>query len=211
MSVLIIGAHGQIGQLLTQELVRAGETPKAMVRDENQAETLRQLGAEPVIADLEGDFSSALKGCDNVVFTAGSGAKTGPDKTILVDMWGAMKAVDAAKAGSVKHFVMVSSRGAEDPEAGPSKIKHYTVCKKLADDHLIQSGLAYTILRPGQLTNDPALGTVTTEWPQSVDDQWIPRADVALAIAYCLNENDTLNRTYPLFTGDKSLNNALTR
>lgn len=210
MSVLIMGAHGQIGQLLIQELVKAGETPKAMIRKKEQAEQMRALGAEPVVADLEKALSKAFEGCDRVVFTAGSGAQTGADKTILVDMWGAMKAIDEAKVASVKQFVMVSSRGAEDPEAGPSAIKHYTVCKKLADDHLMQSGLSYTILRPGRLTNDPAVGRVTTRWPSDPDEQWIPREDVARAIAFCLKNDDTLNRAYPLFHGDRTLSDALT-
>lgn len=209
MTTLIIGAHGQIGQLLIKALVAEGKTPRAMVRAEEQAQVMRDLGAEPVIADLEGDFQSALEGCDKVVFTAGSGAKTGPDKTILVDMWGAMKAVDAAKAAGISQFVMVSSRGAEDPEKGPAKIKHYTVCKKLADDHLLRSGQPHTILRPGRLTNDDAERKITTQWPDAVDGQWIPREDVALAIAHCLKTPATIGKVYPLFHGEQSLADAL--
>lgn len=209
MTTLIIGAHGQIGQLLIKALVAEGQTPRAMVRSEEQAQVMKELGAAPVIADLEGDFRSALDGCDKVVFTAGSGAKTGPDKTILVDMWGAMKAVDAAKAAGVSQFVMVSSRGAEDPEKGPAKIKHYTVCKKLADDHLLRCGQPYTILRPGRLTNDPADHKVTTRWPEAADEQWIPREDVALAIAHCLKTPGTIGKIYPLFHGEQSIRDAL--
>ena len=209
MSTLIIGANGQIGRLLVEQLVKNGDPPKAMVRTQDQAEAMRDLGATPVVGDLEDDFTSALTGCSQIVFTAGSGAKTGPDKTILVDLWGAMKAIDAAVQAGIQHFIMVSSRGAENPEKGPAKIKHYTVCKKLADDHLLRSGLDYTILRPGRLTNDPATGQFTTDWPANPDDQWITRADVAGAIAYCLNEPRTLGKIYPLFHGSKTLEQAL--
>lgn len=205
MTTLIIGAHGQIGQLLVQELADHHQKPRAMVRNEQQAEAVRSLGAEPVIADLEGDFSHAFEGCDKVVFTAGSGAKTGADKTILVDMWGAMKAVDIAKARGIQQFVMVSSRGAEDPEAGPAKIKHYTVCKKIADDYLLASGVSYTILRPGRLTDDPASGRVINHWPENAEDQWISRADVALAIEHCLGSPGTIGKIYPLFHGDQPM------
>ncbi|WP_027328986.1 SDR family oxidoreductase [Marinimicrobium agarilyticum] len=209
MTTLIIGAHGQIGQLLIKALVAEGETPRAMVRAEEQAKVVKDLGAEPAIADLEGNVQSAFEGCDKVVFTAGSGAKTGPDKTILVDMWGAMKAVDAAKAAGISQFVMVSSRGAEDPEKGPAKIKHYTVCKKLADDHLLRSGQPYTILRPGRLTDETAERTITTQWPDTADEQWIPREDVALAIAHCLKTPVTIGKVYPLFHGKHSFSDAL--
>ncbi len=209
MTTLIIGAHGQIGQLLIQELADHHQKPRAMVRNEQQAEAVRSLGAEPVIADLEADFSHAFDGCDRVVFTAGSGAKTGADKTILVDMWGAIKAVETAKAKDVQQFVLVSSRGAEDPEAGPAKIKHYTVCKKIADDYLLASGVPYTILRPGRLTDDDSTGRVSCQWPESGDDQWIPRADVALAIEHCLGSPATIGKIYPLFHGDQPISACL--
>ncbi|WP_111642141.1 SDR family oxidoreductase [Marinimicrobium alkaliphilum] len=209
MTTLIIGAHGQIGQLLVKELADHHQKPKAMVRNKQQAEAVRSLGADPVIADLEADFAHAFEGCDKVVFTAGSGAKTGPDKTILVDLWGAIKAVDIAKAKGIKQFVMVSSRGAEDPEAGPTKIKHYTVCKKLADDHLLASGVPYTILRPGRLTDDDATGRVRSQWPDNADDQWISRADVALAIEHCLDSPGTLGKVYPLFHGEQPISACL--
>lgn len=209
MTTLVIGAHGQIGQLLIQELADHHQKPRAMVRSEAQAEVVRTLGAEPVVADLEADFSHAFEGCDKVVFTAGSGAKTGPDKTILVDMWGAIKAVEYAKKHGVQQFVMVSSRGAEDPEAGPSKIKHYTVCKKIADDYLLASGVPYTILRPGRLTDDPPSGRVINHWPEKAEDQWISRTDVALAIEHCLGSPGTIGKIYPLFHGDQPISACL--
>lgn len=210
MTTLIIGANGQIGRLLIDELVAAGRRPRAMIRDATQAGAMEARGADPVVADLEGDLSQALDGADAVVFTAGSGPKTGPDKTILVDLWGAIRAVDAARAAGVEHFVMVSSRGAADPDHGPPKLKPYSVCKKLADDHLIASGLTCTILRPGRLTDDPASGRVRTDWPDDPDEQWITRQDVARAVAFCLANVTTRGRVYPLFHGDLPLDEALT-
>lgn len=209
MNTLVIGANGQIGRLLIAELVAAGGRPRTMIRSGDQAGTMKALGAEPVIADLEADFSKAFRDCERVVFTAGSGPKTGPDKTILVDLWGAMKAVDAAKNAGVEHFVMVSSRGAEDPDRGPQKIKPYCVCKKLADEHLIRSGVTYTVLRPGRLTGDPATDRLTTRCPENPDDQWITRADVARAIAFCLAHEQTRGRIYPLFQGNHPLPEVL--
>lgn len=209
MTTLIIGANGQIGRLLIEELVAEGERPRAMIRDPGQAADLEAMGAEPVVADLEGDFAHALAGADRVVFTAGSGPKTGPDKTILVDLWGAMKAVDAARGAGVEHFVMVSSRGAEDPENGPQKIKPYSVCKKVADDYLMASGVTFTILRPGRLTDDPATDGVTTSRPDDPNEQWITRHDVARAIVFCLADERTRGEVYPLFHGEQSLDEAL--
>jgi uncharacterized protein YbjT (DUF2867 family) len=199
MTTLIIGANGQIGQTLVKLLCERGERPRAMVR--SAAPALEALGAEVVVANLEEDFEHAIKGCDKIVFSAGSGASTGADKTILVDMWSAMRAVDLAQKHNIKQFVMVSSRGAEDPNNGPAAIKHYSVCKKIADDHLLRSHVPYTIVRPGRLTNEPATGLLSTEIPNDKDAQIITREDLAGALAYCLDHKSTLGRIYPLVNG----------
>lgn len=209
MTTLIIGANGQIGRLLVKQLAAAGDRPRAMIRDAAQADALGAMGAEPVVGDLEGQFAQALEGCDRVVFTAGSGGHTGADKTVLIDLWGAIRAVDAARQAGIRQFVMVSSRGAEDPDAGPGAARHYRICKHLADRHLINSGQPYTILRPGRLTDDPAEGRISTAWPSERDEQWITRADVADAIAHCLTTPATLGRIYPLFHGDQPIDRAL--
>ncbi|MBU2885223.1 SDR family oxidoreductase [Gilvimarinus agarilyticus] len=206
MSTLIIGAGGQIGRLLTRDLCQAGDEVRAMVRTPNPE--LQTLGAEVCISDLEQDFSHLFNGCQKVVFSAGSGAKTGADKTILVDLWGAIKAIDYAAQAGVKHFVMISSRGAENPDKGPAAIKHYAVCKKLADDHLIRSQLPFTILRPGRLLNEPARGTISTTLPTDPEQQVITRADVAAVAAFCLQNTSAQNAIYPLVNGEQTLSDA---
>lgn len=207
MTTLVIGAAGQIGRMIVRKMHERGEPVIAMLRKADAE--LEALGVEIRFADLEEDFSHALAGCDQVIFTAGSGAKTGADKTILVDMWGAMKSVDAAKRVGVKRFVMVSSRGAEDPDNGPAAIKHYSVCKKMADDHLLASGLGYTILRPGRLLNEPATGGFSTTMPDAKEAQIITREDVADACIYCLQTSGAINKIYPLVNGDQPLPKAL--
>ncbi|MDO3384900.1 SDR family oxidoreductase [Gilvimarinus sp. SDUM040013] len=207
MSTLIIGAGGQIGQMIAANLRQAGEPVRAMVRSHNQ--NLAAMGAELFIGDLEQDFRTAIDGCAKVVFTAGSGAKTGADKTILVDLWGAMKAIDYAADAGVEHFVMVSSRGADNPDLGPVAIKHYSVCKKLADDHLMRSTVPYTILRPGRLVDSPETGRISTTMPNAPEQQVITRADVAATTAFCLQNTQAANRIYPLVNGENTLSDAL--
>jgi hypothetical protein len=69
-----------------------------MVRNENQVLELLTIGAaKVVIGDLEKDFSHAFEAVNAVIFSAGSGGSTGADKTMLVDLWGSMKAVDLEK------------------------------------------------------------------------------------------------------------------
>ncbi|WP_237359092.1 NAD(P)H-binding protein, partial [Salmonella enterica] len=80
-----------------------------MVRVEEQMEAMNQLGADKIVhANLEGGFGHAMDNADAVIFAAGSGASTGADKTIIVDLWGAMKAIDYAKERGIKRFVQLS-------------------------------------------------------------------------------------------------------
>ena len=165
---LVIGANGQIGRQLIGMMALANMPVKVMIRHPEQAQELKKLGAETIIADLEAPLpDEAFADCDKVVFTAGSGGKTGADKTILVDLWGAVKAIDMAKKHHIKQFVMVSSRDAGDPENGTPAIKHYNICKHFADKHLLESGVPYTILRPGRLTDEAATGLITTQRPET--------------------------------------------
>lgn len=207
---LVIGANGQIGAQLVTLLRQADQPVRVMLRDETQRDAFESMGVDVVIADLESELpDAAFQGCDSVVFTAGSGAKTGADKTILVDLWGACKAVDMAKTHAVKQFIMVSARDAGSPDSGTPKIKHYNVCKHFADQYLLQSGVPFTILRPGLLTNDEAAGTITTLRPASHEDQFITRADTAACIAHCLQTPSTINQIRELYQGSITIEQAL--
>jgi len=94
MHVLVVGAHGQIGQRIVRAMARSEHTSRAMIRDDSQRETLQALGAnEIVVADLEDDCSQALEGCDAVIFTAGSGGHTSAEKTKDVDRNGAISII----------------------------------------------------------------------------------------------------------------------
>ena len=152
MKVFVVGANGQIGQHLINLLRDSKEhTVRAMVRKKEQADAFEKLGVETRLADLEGsvdEIAEAAKGCDAIVFTAGSGGHTGADKTLLIDLDGAAKTIEAAQKIGIKRFIMVSAIHAHRREKW-SSIKHYMVAKHHADKILEQSGLTYTIIRPG--------------------------------------------------------------
>lgn len=207
---LVIGANGQIGRKLVAAMADNGLAVNAMVRNSEHDQRLEKLGVHIVLGDLEqGIPELAFEGVDRVVFTAGSGGHTGPDKTILIDLWGACKVIDLAVRHKVKQFVMVSSRDAGDPDRGGDAIKPYNVCKHFADRALIDSGVPYTILRPGRLTDEAGTRRVTTTRPQDRDAQAIPREDVAACILHCLTHDDTLNRIYELYEGVEPVAQAL--
>lgn len=211
MRVLIAGANGKIGQHLVRLMAASPHTARAMVRKPEQAAALEQLGAaETVVGDLERDCTHALKDCDAVVFTAGSGPHTGPEKTIDVDQDGAIRLIDSARAAGVKRFLMVSSMRADRPENAPEKLHHYLRAKHKADEHLRASGLDFTLVRPGPLTNDPGTGKV--ELAARLDRTGsIPREDVAAVLLATLDADNSIHQSFDLLSGDYGIAESLSR
>lgn len=210
MEVLIAGANGQIGRRLVALMAESHHGAHAMVRDPAQIETLQALGAaEVAIANLEGDCSTALTGCDAVVFTAGSGAHTGPEKTEDVDKNGAINLINQAAKANVRRFIIVSSMRADAPETGPENMRHYFAAKQAADDHLRASGLDFTIVRPGKLTEDEGRGRVDIAKQLGRFGE-VPRADVAAVLLACLDAPYTVNQHFELLAGDTPIAQALT-
>lgn len=211
MKVLIAGANGHTGRLLIEYLSACTpHEPYAMIRDEDQAENARALGAKGIVlADLEKDVSHAPEGMDAIIFAAGSGSKTGPDKTIAVDRDGAKKLIDAAVEHKCGRFIMLSSMGADDPQ-GP--LEHYLLAKREADDYVTGSGLTYTIIRPGPLTFDePSEKVEIGEKLELLEDRSIPRGDVARILALALSSPLLENRTVEVLQGPYSIEEAIKR
>ena len=185
MQTLIIGANGNIGQLVCQQGSALGMDLLGMVRDSKQVPNIEKLGARAVVADLEDEFAHAFDDVNNVVFTAGSGGHTGADKTLMVDLYGAVRAIEESKRRGIDHFVMVSALDADHPFTHFPKIAPYMVAKKAADDYLRASKVPYTVLRPGLLTNDPGSGKVSTTFSSS-GAKAISRENVAACILAAL-------------------------
>ncbi|MFT6984812.1 MAG: hypothetical protein ACJAT7_000613 [Psychromonas sp.] len=206
---LIIGASGHIGKMTTKQLLADGKAVIALVRDKNKLADICSDKLQIVEGDLEKDFSQPFADCDQVIFSAGSGGKTGADKTMLIDLWAACKAVDYAKSANVSHFVMVSSIGADDPSQGTETMKPYMIAKHMADEHLIRSGLNYTIFRPGLLTDNNATGKMQTTRPGNNEDMTINREDVANTLTYAVGKSELGGKIFELFNGDKNLADIL--
>ena len=162
MKVAVAGANGLTGRIVLKLLTEAGHQPVAMIRDFAQRDALEALGAECRIGDLEKPLGYAVRGCRGAIFAAGSGSRTGPEKTIDVDQNGAMMMIETCVRMNVRRFVMLSSIAADTPERGPESLHHYFGAKAVADRHLQASGLDYTIVRPGFLTNEPGTGAIAT-------------------------------------------------
>ncbi|WP_090854740.1 SDR family oxidoreductase [Paraliobacillus sp. PM-2] len=213
MNILVVGANGQIGRHLVAMIQKSeGLQAKAMIRKQEQANYFRELGAEPVMVDLESDvddIAKAAQDVDAIVFTAGSGPKTGKDKTILIDLDGAVKTIEAAKKVGVKRFVMISSFDTtrEAIQAAPSSFSPYVVAKHYADEWLRGTDLDYTIVHPGALTNEK--GTTKVQLAEKVERGEIPREDVAEVILQTLQNDKTIGKEFQIVSGDTPIKEAV--
>jgi uncharacterized protein YbjT (DUF2867 family) len=209
-TIAIAGGHGKIALILGRLLAERGDTVRGLIRNPDQADDLRAAGIEPVIADLESesDIASAIRGADAVVFAAGAGPGSGDARKKTVDLGGAVKLVEAAKAEGVSRYLIVSSMGAEKaPADGAEGFGAYLQAKFEADEAVRASGLDYTVVRPGGLTDDPGTELVTIA--EETDRGKVPRADVAAVFVACLDTPSTIGQSFDLISGTTPIPDAL--
>lgn len=212
MRVAIAGGHGQIAQHLERRLVADGHTSTALIRNPVHADDVRSAGSEPLVVDLEkatvDELAAVLTGHDAVVFAAGAGPDSGPERKATVDRDGAILLADAALVAGVRRYVMVSAMSADDGDrASDDQFQIYLVAKGDADRAVRESGLDATIVRPGRLTNDEPTGRVDAA--ASVDRSQIPRADVAAVLEACLLDNSTVGKTFEVVSGETPITDAV--
>lgn len=205
-TVAVVGGHGQVARLLHPLLRDAGHVPVALVRNDTHRAALEAAGAEVRLLDIEaadeGDVAAALDGCDAVVFAAGGGPDGNIERKRTVDLEGSLKSVAGARAAGITRFVQISAIGVDDPPADDASPvwRAYVEAKRDADAALRESGLDWTILRPGRLTDDPGTGRVALG--PDVARAEIPRADVAAAVAAVLDDPTSAGHQWDLVTGD---------
>ena len=214
MDVVIAGGHGKVALRLGKLLAEGGHRVRGIVRNPDHAADLEAAGIEPVVADMEreGSLAPYVEGAGAVVFAAGAGPGSGPERKQTVDLGAAVKLADAAREASARRYLMVSSIGAHDPASGGEQMRPYLEAKAAADEAVAASGLDVTIVRPGSLTDEPGTGKVevhtkTTAHPPHRGQ--VPRDDVAATLAACLTEPATVGKTFELFAGDTPIAQAL--
>ena len=204
MRVAIAGGHGQIALRLARVLSRRGDEAVGLIRNPDHADDVRDAGAEPAVVDLEqasdDEVARAIQGADAVVFAAGAGPGSGPARKETMDYGGAVKLIDAAKQAGVRRYVIVSSMGADANANGDDTFAVYLRAKGRADDAVRGSGLDWTVVRPGGLTNDAGTGRVNLG--TGVPRGQVPRDDVAEVLAAVLSEPGTAGKTADLVSGD---------
>jgi uncharacterized protein YbjT (DUF2867 family) len=214
MRVVIAGGHGKIALLLERLLTERGDQAMGLIRNPAHAADVQNTGAEAVVCDLEAagvdEVAGLLSGADAVVFAAGAGAGSGAARKDTVDRGASVLMADAAERAGVRRFVQVSSMGAgQPPRPGTGEVwAAYIAAKTAAEADLRARDLDWTILRPGSLTDAPAIGQIRLA-PPPVPAGSVPRADVAAVIAALLDNPGTRHETLELTSGDSPVATAM--
>lgn len=145
MTILIVGATGQLGRATALALLKEGQRVRALVRDRERAEDLVRAGAELVDGDLT-DAASLERACKGAlrVFACAHGLLgRGAQSSAQVDHVGHSALIAAARGAGVKRFVYVSAMGAREDHP-----IDFWRTKAEIEEVLEESTLPFTILRP---------------------------------------------------------------
>jgi uncharacterized protein YbjT (DUF2867 family) len=214
MRVVVAGAHGQVARRLGRLLSGRGDTVVGIVRNAGHAADLTVDGVEPVVLDLEAasvdEVIGVVSGADAVVFAAGAGPGSGAARKDTVDRAAAVLLAEAARAAGVHRYLLVSSTGVDDPpRPGTDEVwAAYLTAKKAAEDAIRASALAWTILRPGALTDDPGTGRVLLA-PPPVPPAEVTRDDTAAVLVALLDTPATAGQILELRAGDTDVDKAV--
>lgn len=214
--IVIIGGHGKVALLTAPMLVEAGNTVTSIIRNPDHAADIRATGATPKVADIEtmstDDIAEMLSGHDTVIWAAGAGGGD-PERTFAVDLDAAIRTINASEEVSVTRFIMVSWSGSYLDHGIPedSGFYPYAEAKAIADQHLMDSELDWTVLGPSTLTDDPDSGgiSVLPEGDGYTDATEVPRETVARTILAALECPQSSGAVVRFNAGDTDPHDAL--
>lgn len=226
--VLVTGAGGRTGRLVLQQLL-ASEAfdPVGLVRTKQPSSENKDdcTAAQTIVADIRdaGAMREACGGMDAMIICTSAtpspleGQTTADGRPVFgypngqpeeVDWLGQKNQIDAAKQAGVSHIVVCSSMGGTNPDNPLNQFGrnedgtggNILLWKRKAEQYLIDSGVTYTILHPGGLTDDAGgereLVLGVDDEQHTTDNRSIPRADVARLLVAALEHESYRNRSF---------------
>jgi uncharacterized protein YbjT (DUF2867 family) len=210
--IIVLGGTGRTGRLLIEQLRAQGDSVVAVFRNPSKRQEIMALGAEPVILDLAhvqvADLVEAMRGGDAVIFAAGT--RENEDNVDEIDRDAAIKSAQAAQQAGISRFVQISAMGVRTgiPDDLDDKMKAYYRAKRAGDQHLMSTQLDWTILEPGELTEESGTGHIKLGAALGAFGK-IARADVAATAIAALAEPATVRHTFEVVSGDTPIVEAL--
>lgn len=206
--VLVVGATGGTGKEVVRQAIARGWLVRALVRDEARARASLGPDVELVVGDVRTGVGveAAVRGVDYVVSALGSNVRNDPENTPeRVDYGGVRDLAKSAAAADVRHFVLVSSMGVTHEDHPLNKMFANILQWKLKGENALRaSGVPYTVVRPGGLTNTPG-GAAPVRFRQGDDISVpgrVPRADVATVAIEALGRATAMGKTFELVSAE---------
>ena len=223
--VVVAGGPGKVALLLTGYLAVRGHDVVAVVRSADHVADIEQAGGTAVVLDLQAattaELAEVLQGADAAIFAAGpdpgNGTESEPsaaspaglaaltprESEFTADRDGSILLVAGAREAGVRRFVQVSTQGAglPIPDDADPEWAAYLDATTQAENDLRASGLDWTIVRPGRLTDAPPNGRVTLVSSRTIAKGAVPRSDVAATVAELAVSRAGIGRVLALTSG----------
>lgn len=207
--LLIAGATGGIGQQLVGKLTAQDQDVRALVRSRAEADKL--FGSQPCLQLVEGDVGQpitlpkAVVGARAVICTVGAKAPVGADSPEKVDYEGVRNLILAARNAGVSRFILISSIGVTHPEHPLNSFGRVLDWKLKGEEVLRTSGLNYTIIRPGGLTDESGGKTgLRIGQGDTISGGRISRSDAAAVCLAALDDISTFHTTFEIVADENA-------
>jgi uncharacterized protein YbjT (DUF2867 family) len=198
--VLVFGGTRETGLETVRTLVAKGDSVTVMVRATSNTEALKAVGKVNLVVGDAMNAEDVRQAFASGKFRAVVSSLGGTRGQPRPDWEGNRNVTDAAKAAGVKRLVQVSAIGTGDSVVAVSaetiKFLGPVYAEKIkAEDHLKASGLVYTIIRPGGLTDEPATGNGMLTEDVTVGGE-MTRADLGKLVAESIDDPKAANKVY---------------
>ena len=213
--ILVLGATGPTGRHIVAEALRRGHDVTALIRSPDKSADLAGVRLVQGDARDEAALREAVTDQDAVVSALGTPASPLKDVTLLSEATRAL--VAAMRSKGVARLVAITGIGAGDSRGHggfvfdrliyPLLLRHVYADKDRQERVIRDSGLDWTIVRPGRLTDGPATGSVRIA-PRLPSGE-ISRADVAAVIVAVIEDAGAIGAQFELIEGDQTISDAL--
>jgi len=206
MKILVVGATGQTGRRIVAELVKRKIPVMAMVRDKAKARDVLPACVDLIIADVlnPSSFACAMDECDIVICAAGATPSLDPTVFYWVDYEGTKNLINVAKKKQIEKFILVTSLCVSRFFHPLNLFGLVLFWKKQAENYLIDSGLTYTIIRPGGLRNEDNQYSLIVGEADTLFEGSISRQEVAKVCVESIFYPETNNRILEIIQAESA-------
>ncbi|MGK7933574.1 MAG: SDR family oxidoreductase [Microcystaceae cyanobacterium] len=202
MKALVAGATGETGRRIVQELVKRQIAVRALVRDLETGKKVLPPEAELMVGDVLdlNSLTKAVADCTVLLCATGARPSLDPSGPYQVDYQGTKNLVNIAKAQGIEQFVLVSSLCVSQFFHPLNLFWLVLYWKKQAETYLENSGLKYTIVRPGGLKNEDNSEPILMSSADTLFEGSIPRTKVAQVCVDSLFKDEYKQRILEIIT-----------